>query len=529
MPVIPGSPYQPNIDVGAPVGYGDEESAGLMGRALAGFGGAVEKLGGALMEATDRKNAERDTYEAKIAAEEFSILMDGKMQKQQFYDPKTDSTGADARQKFLTDAEETAGEFNDRLSPRAQQIFKLERLKYSGGAVNKLQAMIAKDSVAKADESRGIYVNTLAKRAMGDIGSLQKSLDQVEATFAGDSSIDPGSLDGKVLDAKRTIVMSAIDSIKNSGGVNGMNPDRYPEAKRILDTYSDIIGVDKANAKHKELLNAASFRLTMEGKENALEKSELVKQEKKMKNNAVNSVYNEIDYAYRVGNKQMISEVKGKLAVMLDRKIINVRQYQNMIKYDPGSVEMTNSNAKSTAYSMIIGNEAMRDRVKNTMGLDTDDPVEIAEEYLRLKRETQEISHGDMVELQKDLKLMGKVNSSSREALDSLVNERTMGKKPKEAAKIKAEIYSEGLNFLRTDGTVNEKKLREKLGYAPLNYKFDPMYSNFKQTDYIRAQTNFTNKINTANDPQVKAKASAELDNLMQSYNAFMEGNNGPK
>lgn len=514
MPVIQGSPYQPNIQVGSPVGYGDEESAGLRGRAMAGFGNALSNIGEMLTEATNRKNREADTYEAKIKVEEYNLQLDKAIESKSYFDQNNTASETEQFEAFARNLQqETLGA----VPKSTQGLFKLETLQSLGSSRNKLAAGLAKEAVARTKQRQEEYINMFAGRAAVTPESYSSLGDKAELSIRENQNIDAGTKETMVREARKNIIVGAIEGLKNRGQ-NGITLKDYETAKSILqrEASSGLLDPKEMDKLNRDLFDARrsalNFKISLENESEKIEK----RLDKKMNREMVDTLYAEMDSA-RSAEEQQAVYTKAKL-LRVDGKLTG-QALEQFLAYKPGVQSNNSVKATQEFFQILAGDQTTINKVRDYHNIDENSPAEVAREFLYKKQAVGDINPAEK-KVRQDFISKAQGSIAEIQQLNKSVDE--LSKKmqgPGKEAKVSAAI-TKGMRAIMDGKPLSTQELFDSVGYVKKTWKDYPKYHNYDTAKFSGEVKELSSALSKA-PAQEKGKIKKQLEEIMDAYEAF--------
>lgn len=237
MPVIQGSPSQVGIQLGNPVGIGDENQARMMGEAVSGVGQAIFEVGNRLDAVIKERQAKARSYQHIIDKEEFEAAVDTARRDMSYYDPKDDPTGAKKSQQFMEFSQRL---IEDNIVKKGYSGVEAEQYRANAlGVMNSQRVQFAVETQKAASEEvkakRNMVFDRLAARAVVDPRRMDSVLKEGYVLIDTDPDYitDTDKIQAKLAFGEK-VVKGIVTSYEQANGASGMDFKAYNKARLVV-------------------------------------------------------------------------------------------------------------------------------------------------------------------------------------------------------------------------------------------------------------------------------------------------------
>lgn len=254
MPVIQGSPSQVGIQLGNPVGIGDENQQRMMGEAVSGVGQAIFEVGNKLDTLIKQQKEQLDRDKIKAAAEDYQRIQRINAQKA-FRDPLAnpldDPDGTKAYEQLEQRGAELRAQIAEQYGIKDSAYIAFEGVAKSSD--NQLGPTLMVESFKRMQQAREAIESKKSAAVVEkflttkNFASLDRDLLQVDIDVETDTTIMPSEKTTVAQARKRSRILGAITSLTASD-----KPD-YGTARQMAAQYTSLLGAEEGMKLVQEL------------------------------------------------------------------------------------------------------------------------------------------------------------------------------------------------------------------------------------------------------------------------------------
>ncbi len=270
MPVIPGTQEGQVLNAGSPVPISSPEETRMMGNAISGAGQGLFALGDALDVAAKNEKERRNRLVQYSALQKFRDESGKLFAKHQAAKRgEGDPDGYKSVQDFKDESGEVIGRIASEMGLEGDVALDFDNLARDN--MNDLgKELLAKRIAKNEKENDALRVSAITKNgltAAQNPSDMDNILAETEALIRNDPGQDQSLLETTVVDAKRKVIIGAINARKNA--------DDFGTAKLIADKHGALLDAEVLDKVYGDIRTEKSKYLSNKGKEQENREREL--------------------------------------------------------------------------------------------------------------------------------------------------------------------------------------------------------------------------------------------------------------